>query len=89
MPEAGNWAESPVEPGAALLAYDLLRSVDSGDFDSGTCIESGIDTIATDAAVPAGGQVYYYLIRSRNRCGGNLGTDSSGQPRTGIACSPF
>jgi len=79
----------PEEPGAELPGYDVLRSDGADDFSSASCIGSGGPaTSATDASVPASGSVYHYLVRSKNRCGDNLGYDSNGVARTGIPCAP-
>jgi choice-of-anchor B domain-containing protein len=76
-----TWS-APVSPGATSVTYDLLRSGDPGDFMSGVCMDSGTATTATDAAVPAPGAVWYYLIRVENSCGANIGSAS----RQAAAC---
>jgi FG-GAP repeat protein/VCBS repeat protein len=85
----------PAAPGAATsaLLYDTLRSPSAGDFlsPSVVCIESdnGPDTTATDSAVPALGQVFFYLNRAQDSCPsgqGPLGNGSSGTPRQGRTC---
>jgi hypothetical protein len=79
----------PQEPGTQLPGYDVLRSDAAHDFGSATCIGAGgPGTVATDASLPASGNVFHYLVRSRNRCGDNLGSDSAGEPRSGIQCAP-
>ena len=87
--------DPPASPGAPVstLVYDLLRSTTPGNYMSlGTaCLESddGPGTSATDGAVPAVGQAYFYLVRAQNACPlgqGSLGTDSGGNPRVGRAC---
>ena len=89
FPTPGNtstfqWS-APAAPGGTLVRYDLLRSTSKSDFSAATCVASGITaTTASDAAAPA--SALYYLVRSRNDCGGNLGSASSGTPRTGAAC---
>jgi hypothetical protein len=88
-------AWSPPASGAlaSALVYDTLRSTVAGDFLSlsTVCIESdnGPDTVATDATVPALGQVFFYLNRAQDACPvgqGSLGTSSSGAPRQGRTC---
>lgn len=80
------WA-APILPGANAVSYDLLRAASASDFSAATCLESDeADLIAFDAANPASGELWLYLVRSRNVCGGTLGTDSAGTERTGVAC---
>jgi hypothetical protein len=80
--------QAPNVPGAFDFAYDVLRSSSATGFDAALCLDpNGLDTVATDGSSPAPGAVFYYLVRTENRCGGNLGTDSAGTPRTGKDCS--
>jgi hypothetical protein len=75
----------PADPGGAEVRYDLLRSATAGDFGAAVCLAA--DTLATsgaDAAAP--GAAFFYLVRSENACGGNLGTRSDGTPRTAAPC---
>ena len=72
----------PVSPGGTV-SYDLLRSVDPGDFLGAVCVETGPDTTATDTAIPAPGVTWNYLIRVQNVCGSTLG-DVPG--RQGATC---
>jgi hypothetical protein len=68
-----------------VVLYDVLRSPAGSDFQTATCLATGTAaTSITDAAVPAA--ALYYLVRSRNSCGGNLGTRSDGTPRVGAPC---
>jgi hypothetical protein len=85
----------PVDPGmntvVHTISYDVLRSTVKSAFDPVTCVESNdTNTAATDSgANPGPGVTYFYLIRVQNDCPeseGNLGTDSSGNPRTGAGC---
>lgn len=76
---------APAAPGGTLLRYDLLRSASKSDFSAAACVASGLTaTTAADATAPA--SALYYLVRSRNACGGNLGAGSNGVPRSGAAC---
>ncbi|MFB3850783.1 MAG: FG-GAP-like repeat-containing protein [Acidobacteriota bacterium] len=76
---------APTAPGCLSPVYDVLRSNSPSDFSSATCISSNIqDLAATDLDIPA--NVFYYLIRVENGCGSNLGSDSNGNPRSGINC---
>jgi hypothetical protein len=79
----------PLEPGGIAVLYDLLRSRQADDFgEVGTdCIESDeIDLVATDSGLPLSGEVYHYLVRVENPCGGNMGSDRDGTPRLGRNC---
>jgi hypothetical protein len=89
FPTAGDTATlqwtSPSAPGGTLVRYDLLRSTSKGDYSAAVCVASGITaTTIPDAAAPA--PILYYLVRSWNACGGNLGAASNGTPRSGAAC---
>jgi hypothetical protein len=70
------------------LGYDVVRSTSASDFTTATCVEKGDgDTQATDATVPAAGQVFHYLVRGGNPCGtGTLGYRSNGVERIGVVC---
>ncbi|MCI0408648.1 MAG: DUF11 domain-containing protein, partial [Acidobacteria bacterium] len=75
----------PASPGGTQVIYDLLRSSSSAGFLTPTCLTSGTTaTSANDSAIP--GAVFYYLVRSENACGGNLGTRSDGTPRAAGSC---
>jgi hypothetical protein len=80
---------APPDPGAVVVAYDMLRSSDRTDFvTAAVCVETdGSDTSSVDGAVPPPGTAFYYLARAGNACGeGSLGSGSSGLPRQGLAC---
>jgi hypothetical protein len=78
-----SWT-APASPGGTAVLYDLVRDT-SPSFPGGSCVESGgSDLTAVDTANPA--PVLFYLVRSRNSCGGNLGTSSNGTPRIYPAC---
>ncbi len=75
---------APSSPGGTSVLYDLLRNT-TASFLSSTCVESGdSDLSAVDATNPV--SVLYYLVRSRNACGSNLGTNSLGSPRAAPPC---
>jgi hypothetical protein len=78
----------PVEPGATVVGYHVLRSPAASDFGTAVCTLTGTFTATTDEDVPGGGGLYHYLIRALNRCGENLGSDSAGSPRSGADCAP-
>jgi hypothetical protein len=79
---------APLDPGGNSVLYDLLRSPSPDNFSSGTtCVASGISALsASDSTEPASGQVLFYVVRSKNDCGGNLGSNSKGVPRSGRIC---
>ena len=75
----------PSAPGGLAVEYDLLRSVGASNFLAPACVASNIAaTSASDPAIP--GAVFFYLVRSENVCGGNLGMRSGGTPRAGGSC---
>jgi uncharacterized repeat protein (TIGR01451 family) len=79
-----QWS-APTSAGGTIVRYDLLRGASNGDFTGAACVASGITaTAASDATPPV--SILYYLVRSRNACGGTLGADSNGTPRAGAAC---
>jgi subtilisin family serine protease len=83
-PTAISWSP-PADPGATMVLYDVVRSQAANDFSAATClVADSSGTSAPDAAVP--GQIFYYLVRAENSCGGSLGTDSSGAPRSARVC---
>ena len=66
-------------------SYNVYKGVQNGPWSTynHTCLENNSpDTSSTDAAEPAPGQLFYYLIDGENTCGeGSLGTDSSNNQR--------
>jgi hypothetical protein len=66
----------------------VLRSDAPAGFVTATCVVSGTSaTSASDTTVPGTeAALLAYLVRARNVCGGDLGTDSAGQPRQGATC---
>jgi hypothetical protein len=86
-PDNLTWTASSNSGGTASALYDVLRSSLAGDFSAATCLASDITaTSATEPDDPPGGTCWYYLVRAENACGGNLGDDSGGTPRTGNSC---
>jgi hypothetical protein len=78
------WA-APASPGGRTLLYDVLRSAAKDDFTSPACVaRDGAAATAADGALPV--QVFYYLVRAKNACGGNVGARSDGTPRIAGAC---
>ena len=80
----------PSDGGATVIWYDLLRSTSPSDFSAAAiCLETnGSDAVAADATTPPVDQAQFYLVRVENGCAlaGNMGTNSSGVPRTGRTC---
>ena len=75
----------PAAPGGTQVSYDLLRSPTVAGFAAPTCLASGVATTgANDAAIPT--TIFYYLVRSVNPCGSNLGSRSDGIPRAAGPC---
>ncbi len=75
----------PASPGSTSVVYDVLRSSADPAFASPFCLETGeTDLTASDTSLP--GDVFFYLVRSRNTCGQNAGAGSSGTPRTPPPC---
>ncbi len=78
-----NWS-APTTLGAAGVTYDTLRSSAAADFMSASCLETGgTDTTTTATAVPASGEVDYFLVRVENDCGTNIG---NGVNRSATGC---
>jgi large repetitive protein len=79
-PGATNFTWSaPSSPGATAVLYDFLRDTDP-TFPARSCLETGgTDLVAVDSTNPVA--VLYYLVRARDACGGNLGTDWKVVPR--------
>ncbi len=77
----------PSAPGATEVRYDLLRSGVASDFAAPTCVANGVLAIsAKDAARPATGAAFHYLVRTKNTCGVNAGADWQGTSRTTGPC---
>jgi uncharacterized repeat protein (TIGR01451 family) len=75
----------PSAPGGVTVEYDLLRAGAASNFLSPACVASNITaTSASDPTNP--GTVFFYLVRSENVCGANLGIGSGGTPRSGGSC---
>jgi protein-disulfide isomerase len=65
--------------------YDLLRSSNPSSFLDSTCLLTNSQLVAaTDS--PGSAPTWYYLVRSRNRCGSNIGTQSDSSPREALLC---
>src|SRR5262245_62808414 len=71
-----SWLAPLDDGGSTTILYDVLRSTTPGDFSNAQCLASGFPALLYDDLAFSG--TGYYLIRSRNACGGNLGAGSSG-----------
>jgi len=79
-----QWS-APGVPGGTVVYYDLVRSTLAASFATPTCIVTHASaTTGSDPQVPAG--AFFFLVRSENACGGNLGNRSNGTPRTAGSC---
>ncbi len=81
----------PAAPGAAADLYDVIRSDTPGGFQaSGTCVATDTSgTSARDAAMPAAGGAFFYLVRAQDACPigqGSVGTSSNGTPVAARSC---
>lgn len=78
---------APSSPGATADRYDVLRSTSASSFTAAACVATNqLAVQLDDVSSPSAGQAFFYLVRARNGCGQNLGTDSNGNPRTGVSC---
>lgn len=88
-PTTLTWSASP-DPGSTSDLYDVLRSSSRSDFSaaSATCLATVLTVTSTidTGAAPAPGASWFYLVRGRNSCGSNMGTNSAGVARTGRTC---
>lgn len=84
-PTTSSWS-APADPGTETVLYDLLRSTSASNFGNAVCVASDIvgQSAADSSGTPA--TIFYYLVRSESGCGGNLGTNSAGVPRSGRGC---
>ena len=79
-----QWS-APSAPGGVTVQYDLLRSGAASSFLSPACAASNVAaTSASDPTHP--GPAFFYLVRSKNVCGANLGIGSGGTPRAAGSC---
>lgn len=70
------------------VVHGVLAELPVGSGGQEICLASGLAaSSATDAAVPAEGAGFWYLVRGRNACGvGTYGFRSDGTERTTSAC---
>jgi hypothetical protein len=75
----------PASSGGTQVRYDLLRSTSAANFQSPACLAvNSLATTSDDPDLPA--STFFYLVRSRNVCGGNAGAGSNGVPRVVASC---
>lgn len=79
-----TWYPAQNTGGAPYVLYDALRSTSAAGFASAACLASGLSQTNYTESNFAGSA--FYLVRSRNTCGGTLGYDSSGSPISGASC---
>jgi hypothetical protein len=84
-----GWAAPSDKGGTFNPVYDLLESPAAANFSapSASCLLTGSIALSyTENVTPSSGQARYYLVRSRNVCGGTLGSNSAGVERVGRSC---
>jgi hypothetical protein len=82
-----SW-DSEMSVGSYQLYRDLLTTLPGG---FGACLQSSLPAeAATDAAIPAVGTAWFYLVTARNRLGeeGTKGFRSSGAERPNVSPCP-
>ena len=78
-------------PERSVGQYEVYRDLMGGLAGGGACFTSGVTTEdATDAATPATGQGFFYLVTARNRLGeeGTKGFRTSGVERSNSSPCP-
>jgi hypothetical protein len=87
-PSALGWNVPQSTGGTLAPTYDLLVSPAAGNFtSSASCLLTASSALSyTENVTPSPGQGRYYLVRSRNACGGTLGTNSAGAEIVGRTC---
>ncbi len=83
-----SWSP-PANPGSVVLVYDTVLSTVASDFVAFVvCVESddGVDTQSFHMGDPLPGEVYNFLIRPENGCGGYGGSNSAGVTRPIAPC---
>jgi len=80
-----SWSP-PLDAGATVVAYSVLRSTSASDFVSAAVCLALADpsqAAATDPQTPAADELFCYLARAENACPGGLGTGPLGLASTG------
>ncbi|HKQ63257.1 MAG TPA: hypothetical protein VJS92_18355 [Candidatus Polarisedimenticolaceae bacterium] len=87
-----SW-DAPSDLGGQAVQYDVLRSAAASNFTAAAiCLAAGLPApTVQDAALPAAGGEFCYLVRATNTCPaaaghGPLGTKSDTTPRSGRTC---
>jgi len=85
-----SWSSAAPGSGSGTV-HDVVRGalgeLPVGSGASETCLGSTAAAMWTDAAVPANGAGFWYLVRGSNVCGdGTYGTESDGTPHITTAC---
>jgi hypothetical protein len=81
-----TWS-APGRQGTSVPRYDVLRAPGPAAFQEAQCVASDVSSrFATDLDAPEPGASFFYLVRTRNACGENLGTASDDVPRVGRSC---
>jgi hypothetical protein len=83
--------DSAIPGSGPATVHDVVRGVLTelpvGGGSQEICLESGTaGTTATDSENPPSGAGFWYLVRSRNSCGGTYGVQSGGAERMTAAC---
>jgi subtilisin family serine protease len=81
-----SWSGADI-PGGLPEHFDVLRSTLADDFSAPVCLATATaQQSVPDPDVPESEGVFYYLVRTTNDCGTDLGTMSTEAPRSGGAC---
>jgi hypothetical protein len=84
-----SWAAPlPAPSTPAARVFDVLRNNGPSSWGSAVCLLSGtLNTSASNLDVTTPSNIYFYMVRAKTLCGGELGQNSSGTPTTGTSCS--
>jgi alkaline phosphatase D len=87
-PAALGWSAPQDKGGTLQPVYDLLVSPSAANWSSSaSCLLTGSSALSyAENVTPSPGHGQYYLVRSRNVCGGILGTTSAGAEIPGRSC---
>ena len=70
---------------SAVTARHRQLAADREAAQAACLVSTQTGRVAFDTATPASGS-FFYLIRAKNPCGGNIGSRSDGSPRAGTNC---
>jgi hypothetical protein len=82
-----SWLPPTPDPGQTV--YDVLRRNGPAGWGSAVCLLSNTSSLSAnnlDPAMPFS-NIFFYLVRAKTTCGGQLGENSSGIPIFGTNCS--